>query len=150
MKLGPGHPTRIPPLCPRCVVSCRDVPCRDVVRQPNMAVLYVFLSLVVAILLALILLPRSLGGLVGYYLRTASQPRRELLLARVATEQKSYEQHKREGKDDGEREQVEPSLVGSAVKGGKAAAGWNGIVGFFHPFWYAPADDIQAYTWLML
>ncbi|KAF2184349.1 glycosyltransferase family 4 protein [Zopfia rhizophila CBS 207.26] len=104
-----------------------------------MGVFSLFLSLLILILLPFIFLPRLvkfLGELVGYYLRRSSRTRRELLLARVATEQRSYEaKHKSdEPKEEDDWEEIEGSMVGSAVNGAKADQDWNGIVGFFHPF----------------
>ncbi|KAL1612402.1 asparagine-linked glycosylation protein [Paraconiothyrium brasiliense] len=79
---------------------------------------------------------RSVGPVLGSYLRRSSQTRRELLLARVAREQQDHDtKHKNEkNREDDEWEQVETSMVGSAVNGGKADKDWSGIVGFFHPF----------------
>ncbi|KAH7125332.1 hypothetical protein B0J11DRAFT_302878 [Dendryphion nanum] len=104
-----------------------------------MGVFYIFLSLLVPLVLAFIFfLPtlRFLGELVGHYLRRSSRTRRELLLARVATEQRHYDSERagKENKEDDEWEEIEGSLVGSAANGGKADIDWSGIVGFFHPF----------------
>ena len=75
----------------------------------------------------------------GYYLERPSRTRRELLLARVATEQRHYETERKdastEEKEDDDWEEIEQSLVGSATNGSKADKDWSGIVGFFHPFW---------------
>lgn len=97
------------------------------------------LSLLACSILSFVFLPRTLrfaGEILGHYLRRASRTRRELLLARVATEQQAWEaDHGRgKGSDDEEWEQVEAATVGSAVNGGSAAEDWAGIVGFFHPF----------------
>lgn len=80
---------------------------------------------------------RHAGQVLGRYLRRSSLTRRELLLARVVKEQRDYDaKHKNEKKrEDDEWEEVETSMVGSAVNGGKADQDWSGIVGFFHPFW---------------
>lgn len=100
-----------------------------------------FLTLVVSILVSLVFTPRLLrfaGELLGRYLRRSSRTRRELLLARVAKEQRSYgasDDVKSRLQD--ERDQDGTEKEGSAVKGGKADKDWSGIVGFFHPFWYA-------------
>ncbi|KAF2692194.1 glycosyltransferase family 4 protein [Lentithecium fluviatile CBS 122367] len=99
----------------------------------------ILLSLLGVILLSFIFLPRTLrfvGELLGSYLRRSSRTRRELLLARVANEQRAYEAERKgkRGKEEGDWEEVEASTVGSAVNGGKADEDWSGIVGFFHPF----------------
>jgi alpha-1,2-mannosyltransferase len=97
------------------------------------------LTFVLPVVLASVFFPttlRFLGGLVGHYLIRASQTRRELLLSRAANEQKIYDAGHKEKKEDEDWEEIEGSLVGSAVNGGKADTDWHGIVGFFHPFWY--------------
>jgi alpha-1,2-mannosyltransferase len=80
---------------------------------------------------------RTGGQVLGSYLRRSSLTRRELLLARVAKEQRDHDaKHGSEkNREDDEWEEVETSMVGSAVNGGKADKDWSGIVGFFHPFW---------------
>ena len=80
---------------------------------------------------------RFLGELVGSWLRRSSRTRRELLYARVATEQKSYEPEASspESKEKDDWEEIDSAAVGSAVNGGKAGQDFAGIVGFFHPFW---------------
>lgn len=70
----------------------------------------------------------------GSYLNRSSQTRRELLVARVATEQKNHEAEAKNDMKEDEWEEIEGSMVGSAVNGGKADKDWHGIVGFFHPF----------------
>lgn len=102
--------------------------------------LFTLLSLAVAVYYFPSIL-RSVGVPLGSHLRRSSRTRRELLLARVANEQQAYEaKHKAEKQnDEDDWEEVESSLVGSAVNGGKADKDWSGIVGFFHPFWYALA-----------
>ncbi|KAL5415921.1 asparagine-linked glycosylation protein [Paraphaeosphaeria minitans] len=79
---------------------------------------------------------RNVGQVLGRYLRRSSLTRRELLLARVAKEQRDYDaKHKNQkSREDDEWEEVETSMVGSAANGGKADKDWSGIVGFFHPF----------------
>lgn len=105
-----------------------------------MGFLLILLSLSLPIIISFVFLPKTirfLGELVGYQLRRSSRTRRELLLARVATEQRAYEADKKKDKkkEEDDWEEIEASTVGSAVNGGKADKDWNGIVGFFHPFW---------------
>ena len=141
------HPTSEPPTChvvhvkldspAPCFFSC-DTPAR---RLLTMALFLIMLSLLAVVVLSFVLLPRSLrfvGELLGSNLRRASRTRRELLLARVASEQRTYDaEHKgqKEKEKEEDWEEVEASMVGSAVNGGKADKDWSGIVGFFHPFW---------------
>ena len=104
-----------------------------------MTTVIILLSIFVPVLISVILLPKTLHLLaefVGHRLRRASRTRRELLLNRVATETKAFEaEHKADIQEDDDWENVLPSLTGSATNGGKANVDWNGIVGFFHPFW---------------
>jgi alpha-1,2-mannosyltransferase len=92
------------------------------------------------ILLSAILLPKLVhlaAEVVGRHLRRSSNTRRELLLARVASEAKAFEaEHSEKSRDDDDWEKVGSSPVGSAINGAKADEEWDGIVGFFHPFWY--------------
>ncbi|KAF2872678.1 alpha-1,2-mannosyltransferase ALG11 [Massariosphaeria phaeospora] len=103
-----------------------------------MGVFLLLLSLLLATVVVAVFLPRALrvlGGLVGYYLRRSSRTRRELLLARVATEQRTHDaDRKQSAKDEDGWKQIESSTGASAVNGAKAAQDWNGIAGFFHPF----------------
>jgi alpha-1,2-mannosyltransferase len=107
-----------------------------------MAFFLIALSLLAVVVLSFVLLPKSLrfaGELLGSNLRRASRTRRELLLARSANEQRTYEaEHKgRHEKEEDDWEEVEASAAGSAMNGGPTDKEWSGIVGFFHPFWYA-------------
>ncbi|KAL5442741.1 hypothetical protein PMIN06_008941 [Paraphaeosphaeria minitans] len=72
---------------------------------------------------------RNVGQVLGRYLRRSSLTRRELLLARVAKEQRDYDaKHKNQkSREDDEWEEVETSMVGSAANGGKADKDWSGI-----------------------
>lgn len=105
-----------------------------------MALLLILLSLLSPVLLAVIFLPTTLhllAKLVGKRLHRSSNTRRELLLARVAKETKQFEaERQNSGKDDDDWEKISPSSAGSAVtRGAKVDSEWDGIVGFFHPFW---------------
>ncbi|KAF1960260.1 alpha-1,2-mannosyltransferase ALG11 [Byssothecium circinans] len=94
-------------------------------------------SFFVPVAIAFFFLPQTFQYVEQFVgLRRSSRTRRELLLARVASEQRAYEaEHKgKNEKEDEDWEEVETSMVGSAVNGGKADRDWSGIVGFFHPF----------------
>ncbi|KAL5120123.1 asparagine-linked glycosylation protein [Pleosporales sp. CAS-2024a] len=103
-----------------------------------MAFLVVLFSLLVTTAVAAALLPKTLhlcAELVGRRLRHSSQTRRELLLNRVATETKAFEDECRsKSKEDDDWERIVPSPPGTANKGARADKTWNGVVGFFHPF----------------
>jgi alpha-1,2-mannosyltransferase len=120
-----------------------------------MALFVVLLSLLAPALISVVFLPKTLhllAELVGSRLRRSSTTRRELLLDRVATETKNFEaEHKEKSKeDDDDWEKIVPSPIGSAVNGGKADADWKGIVGFFHPFWYALKISCEIPDYYML
>ena len=98
-----------------------------------MALLFIAFSLLVPVLFTLLFFPaivRFLGVQAGHYLRRSSRTRRGLLLARVATESKKYEaEHAAIEDQDWEK-------IASVATDGRQHNQWEGIVGFFHPFWY--------------
>ena len=99
-----------------------------------MALLFVFLSLLLSVLLSIIFFPkfvRFLGQQVGHHLRRSCRTRRELLLARVATESKNYDAENAEVED---WEEI-ASVATDGRVGSKQDKNWEGIVGFLHPFW---------------
>lgn len=102
--------------------------------------MYILLSLLIPVLVSVVFLPkilRFLAELVGQHLRRASRTRRELLLARVATESKSHEaERKNRQSEDDDWEEVGTNATRTPVDSGKTDRDWDGIVGFFHPFWY--------------
>jgi alpha-1,2-mannosyltransferase len=75
---------------------------------------------------------------VGWYLRQKTAGRKEQIIERVDEDEKAFEitAGERSGGDE-DWENVEAYTVGSAENGKKADAEWDGIVGFFHPFWCA-------------
>jgi alpha-1,2-mannosyltransferase len=105
-----------------------------------MALILYLTSSILGILIIVLFSPivlRFIGEITGSWLRRSSRSRRELLLARVATEQRSYEAEERseEKKLQDDWEEIERAAVGNAVNGGKAEQDFSGVVGFFHPFW---------------
>jgi alpha-1,2-mannosyltransferase len=111
-----------------------------------MVLLLIVLSLLAPVLIAVLFLPTTLqlfAKLVGNRLRRSSSTRRELLLARVAKETKQYEaERQNRSREDDDWENVVPSPADSTVNGGTADSEWDGIVGFFHPFWYETCHGI--------
>lgn len=100
-----------------------------------MALLFVLLSLLLSVLISAILFPtivRFLGQQVGHHLRRSCRTRRELLLARVVNESKNY------GAEQAKIEEWEElaSVATTLRAGNESDKQWEGIVGFFHPFWY--------------
>jgi alpha-1,2-mannosyltransferase len=105
-----------------------------------MAFLVIILSLLVASVVSVVFLRKTLhllAELVGRRLRHSSRTRRELLLDRVAAETKTFKaERKTKNTEDDDWEKIAPSPKGSPSSQGQANAEWNGVVGFFHPFWY--------------
>lgn len=94
-------------------------------------------------LLALLAGPKLVywvGGLVGGHLQKKTAGRRGHILDMVEKDQRAWEEkaEKTESRrDSDEWETVDAYSVGTARNGQKAGdAEWDGIVGFFHPFWY--------------
>lgn len=101
-----------------------------------MAFLFVLLSLLLSALVSTVFffgIVRFLGAQAGQYLRRSSRTRRELLLARVATESKNFEAEHNEP-EDYDWEEI-ASVATDGKVGSSKDTQWDGIVGFFHPFW---------------
>jgi alpha-1,2-mannosyltransferase len=87
------------------------------------------------------LLWRVLGSFLGWYLRKKTDGRRCHILELVEADEKAYqeESRKRSGNDGGENgglEKVDASTLGAVRDGAQGDDdSWDGIVGFFHPFW---------------
>lgn len=88
---------------------------------------------------------RSLGSLLGAYLRRKTDGRRIKILEVMdederkfaeKQEKKSLDSDASKGEEDGGWEKVQPYSAASTPDGNKLAEDWSGIVGFFHPFWY--------------
>jgi alpha-1,2-mannosyltransferase len=105
-----------------------------------MGVSLIILSLLLSVIISAVFLPKILrfgAELLGHQLRRSSRTRRELLLARVASETKRHEaEQKNKKKEDDDWEEVGNTASNNKSIAGKADSEWDGIVGFFHPFWY--------------
>jgi alpha-1,2-mannosyltransferase len=95
-------------------------------------------------LATLILFPllwRAVGAFLGWYLRKKTDGRRCHILELVEADEKKYLEEKRRSSssessgEDGEWEKLDAYTTGTAENGGKGDDDWDGIVGFFHPFW---------------
>ena len=76
----------------------------------------------------------KLGSAVGYYLKKKTAGRRAQILDLVDADEKEFKA-KRGRRASDEWENVD-SYVGETTKNkAKEDANWDGIVGFFHPFW---------------
>lgn len=84
-----------------------------------------------------------LGSTLGYYLRKKSAGRRAQILELVeADEQEFIAKGGQKSNSDGESENV----VAGTARNGQKDAEWDGIVGFFHPFWYGISSFWHGYT----
>lgn len=104
---------------------------------PAMVLLWLLSSLLISVLISVLFFPsivRFLAAQVGHSLRRSSRSRRELLLARVATEAKKYEVEAPET-DNHDWDEIAAVATGGKEGSSKADEQWEGIVGFFHPFW---------------
>ena len=83
-------------------------------------------------------LAQNVGKTLGWYLWRRTQPRRHLILAQVNAEEKEFQVKERRSpkSDDGDWEKVEINTVGVAKDGSQGDQDWQGVIGFFHPFWY--------------
>ena len=80
---------------------------------------------------------RTLGRWLGWHLQSRSRGRRAILAARVCAEEKQWLEKHQGGNpsEDEEWETIDSYAAGLARKGEKAEREWEGVVGFFHPFW---------------
>jgi alpha-1,2-mannosyltransferase len=85
------------------------------------------------------LIAKGLGWILGLYLSKKTDGRRSHLLELMKEDEKKFQETDRGQKDssDDDWETVEAHSVGTSGNGEKGQAEWAGIVGFFHPFWYA-------------
>ena len=82
---------------------------------------------------------RSVGRIVGWYLRRHASPRRKAILRRVKIEEEatqSFNRRNQRPESDDDWERIDSFGVGSAINGGPGDEDWEGIIGFFHPFWF--------------
>lgn len=88
----------------------------------------------------------ALGRFTGWSLKKRTSSRRELLTTRAQAERKQLEeQGKGQRSLDDEWEKVSrtrtPERVERKLKD-QVSIDWDGVVGFFHPFWYAQTKPI--------
>ncbi|KAI9829101.1 MAG: asparagine-linked glycosylation protein [Thelocarpon impressellum] len=75
-----------------------------------------------------------LGRVAGWHLRRRTHDRRALIVARVRAEEAELEGTQKSPADDDDWENVERLPAGAGRDGDAAAEGWDGVIGFFHPF----------------
>jgi alpha-1,2-mannosyltransferase len=112
-----------------------------------MSLLFTALATVLALPLAFFLLSKVGIYLFAYVLRSLgwsikskTQGRRELILNRVHIENEEYRNKRRRPSsgtsgEDEEWEKVDNTFTGTASNGQPLGDEWEGIIGFFHPFW---------------
>lgn len=108
--------------------------------KPQTLAFVVVPILALAPLMVLIVLPFTLqlaGRVMGWYLRKKTDGRRAHLLELMAGDEKQFRQKNTAGKDgtDDDWETIESHTVGSAGNGETGKKEWDGVIGFFHPFW---------------
>lgn len=96
--------------------------------------------LAVPLLLLLPHLMPTVARAVGSHIRQSGQQRKELLTARASIERKQYEEQDDPASLDDEWEKVDRSHAqakngAGRADGRQADQDWDGVVGFFHPFW---------------
>lgn len=90
-------------------------------------------------ILTLLLGPKLLfrvGSIFGYYLRKKSARRKAQILEMVEADEKKFAAEGGDRRDSDEWENVEAYTTGTSSNGEAAGKEWDGIIGFFHPFWY--------------
>ncbi len=106
--------------------------------------MWIWIPLLLAVLVLLVsstiaapFIVHYIGQTIGWYLRRRTSARRDLIFARVKVEEDDYKSKKRRSPkyEDEDWERVESYTAGIAKNGEKANDDWEGMVGFFHPFW---------------
>jgi alpha-1,2-mannosyltransferase len=91
-------------------------------------------------LVALFVIPiawRLVGASLGWYLRKKTDGRRCRILEVMEEDRRAFAESNKEHKgSDDEWENIDAHAVGTSGNGEKGEKEWDGIVGFFHPFWY--------------
>lgn len=110
------------------------------------AFVWILANCIITIGLSALISKLLLQTVVGWYLRRRTTSRRITILARVKLEEAQYQLSASESPtlDDGEWEKVEKHAAGSAKNGEEADDEWEGIIGFFHPFWSVPSLGITS------
>lgn len=93
------------------------------------------ISLAAATLLALFVFPYALrwvGKLAGLQIRSKTKSRRNLLLARAHTDEAEQAKHSSSIELDREWERLESQPAATLNTSDRD---WEGVIGFFHPFW---------------
>ena len=78
------------------------------------------------------------GRAAGWYLKRYALARKKAIIRRVKIEEEAAQKFNRRSQksEDDEWEKIESYGTASAINGGQADDDWEGIIGFFHPFWF--------------
>lgn len=107
---------------------------------------------ILVIVLASRWLIRGAGKLFGSYLKRRTASRRHAILKRVRVEEEGVKAFYRRSQkhEDDDWEKIERSGVGCSTNGGQADNDWEGIMGFFHPFWFVKIQKSMECHTLMV
>lgn len=99
-------------------------------------------------LVTFFLIPTAVGYILklalrslGWSLKNKTNARRELILSQVRIEEEHYLETAKlaasssAGPEDDDWEKVDGTVPGVAGNGKPIGEDWEGIIGFFHPFW---------------
>jgi alpha-1,2-mannosyltransferase len=89
-------------------------------------------------LASILIVPRLflfVGGRLGSHLRKRAAGRRTQILKRTEDDEMAYLVPEEARRNSDDWEDVDAYTTGTAKNGEKADPEWDGIVGFFHPFW---------------
>lgn len=103
-----------------------------------------FIPTFVTLLSLLIVIPRLAAFLIrlafrgfGSLIERKTRGRRESIRDRIRLEEGEYRSRRQKftRPEDEDWEKIEGHALGSATNGESGEGDWEGIVGFFHPFW---------------
>jgi alpha-1,2-mannosyltransferase len=78
-----------------------------------------------------------IGGMFGGYLRKKTEGRKAQIFELVEKDELAWAKKAEQGRrDSDEWENVDSLAAGTARNGEEGEEEWDGIVGFFHPFWH--------------
>lgn len=103
----------------------------DSASSVTAAKLCTFLYLVIRLVPLLV---RLSGIAIGKNIRARTQQRREALLARAEQDEKDFNASRKKTEDE-DWEKVGSRSSGSSTPGDQQDKDWQGVIGFFHPFW---------------
>lgn len=100
----------------------------------------ILLALVIGVtpLFVLLVGPKLFGYLgrsLGSSLEKKASTRKDEILKKVEEDERAFTATSEKRRNSDDWENVESYATGSAKNGDKAEEEWQGIVGFFHPFW---------------